>query len=110
MRPDHGPSVSPNGHKADSALQSSSVATATITPTGANFEGLSNQDNFNLFGFRVNPPDPVGDVGPNHYVEMVNLTFSMYSKTGTALVPPTAIGARGASTRCSARPLSARAP
>ena len=30
--------------------------------TLANFEGLSNQDNFNVFGFRVNPPDPVGDV------------------------------------------------
>jgi len=29
----------------------------------ANFEGISNQDNFNLFGFRVNPPDPMGDVG-----------------------------------------------
>ena len=42
----------------------------------ANFEGLSNQDNFNIFGFRVNPPDPVGDVGPNHYVEMINLVFA----------------------------------
>ena len=44
----------------------------------ANFEGLSNQDNFNVFGFRVNPPDPVGDVGPNHYVEMINLVFGVY--------------------------------
>ena len=44
--------------------------------------GLSNQDNFNVFGFRVNPPDPVGDVGPNHYVEMINLVFAVYSKSG----------------------------
>ena len=41
------------------------------------FEGVSNEDNFNLFGFRVAPPDPVGDVGPNHYVEMINLVFAV---------------------------------
>lgn len=56
------------------------------------FEGLSNQDNFNIFGFRVNPPDPVGDVGPNHYVEMVNLVFAVYSKTGTLLLGPVDTG------------------
>jgi len=32
------------------------------------FEGMSNQDNFNVFGFRVNPPDPNGEVGPNNFV------------------------------------------
>ena len=31
---------------------------AAIAAPLANFEGLSNQDNFNVFGFRVNPPDP----------------------------------------------------
>ena len=30
----------------------------------ANLEGISNQDNSNLYGLRVNPADPVGDVGP----------------------------------------------
>lgn len=76
----------------DAARQTSTASQAIAAPL-QNFEGASSQDNFNVFGFRVNPPDPVGDVGPNHYVEMANLTFSMYSKTGTALVPPTAIGA-----------------
>ena len=57
-----------------------------------NFEGLSNQDNFNIFGFRVNPPDPEGDVGPNHYVEMINLVFAVYSKTGTLLLGPVDTG------------------
>ena len=56
------------------------------------FEGLSNQDNFNVFGFRVNPPDPVGDVGPNHYVEMVNLVFAVYYKTGNLLLGPVDTG------------------
>jgi hypothetical protein len=41
----------------------------------------------------VNPPDPVGDVGPNHYVEMINLVFGVYSKTGTQLLGPTDLGA-----------------
>jgi hypothetical protein len=57
------------------------------------FEGISNQDNFDLFGFRVNPPDPVGDVGPKHYVEMVNLAFAVYDKQGTVLLGPAPIGA-----------------
>ena len=69
-----------------------SQAASAMPATGANFEGLSNQDNFNVFGFRVNPPDPVGDVGPNHYVEMINLVFAVYSKTGTLLLGPVDTG------------------
>ena len=77
---------------ADPAAQTAEVATATVGPTLANFEGLSNQDNFTIFGGRVNPPDPVGDVGPNHYVEMVNLVFAVYSKTGARLLGPVDTG------------------
>src|SRR3990172_5175386 len=47
---------------------------------------------FNVFGFRVNPPDPVGDVGPNHYVEMINLVFAVYAKNGTLLMGPVDTG------------------
>ena len=70
----------------------SQAAAAAIPAPSVNFEGLSNQDNFDVFGFRVNPPDPVGDVGPNHYVEMVNLVFAVYSKTGTKLLGPVDTG------------------
>jgi hypothetical protein len=80
-----------NGYTGDAALQNTSPKTAAPA-TKANFEGLSNQDNFNIFGFRVNPPDPVGDVGPNHYVEMVNLTFAVYSKSGVLLLGPVDTG------------------
>ncbi len=38
----------------------------------------------------VSPPDPVGDVGPNHYVAMSNLYFAVYNKTGTVLYGPAA--------------------
>ena len=90
-----------NGPKAgmDSAFYGDGVAqmniqasTMTISDPIANFEGLSNQDNFSIFGFRVNPPDPVGDVGPNHYVEMVNLVFAVYDKQGNLLLGPVDTG------------------
>ena len=37
-------------------------------------------------------PIPVGDVGPNHYVEMVNLDFAVYDKTGNLLLGPVDTG------------------
>jgi hypothetical protein len=80
-----------SGYTADGALQTTAFS-ATIAAPLQNFEGLSNQDNFNIFGFRVNPPDPVGDVGPNHYVEMINLVFAVYSKTGVKLLGPVDTG------------------
>ena len=79
------------GRSGDGALQSALPATA-IPSTQANFEGLSNQDNFNIFGFRVNPPDPNGAVGPNNYVEMINLVFGVYDKTGNLLLGPVDTG------------------
>ena len=75
----------------DGAVQRE-VGAQSIGGTLANFEGLSNQDNFNLFGSRVNPPDPVGDVGPNHYVQMVNLAFQVYDKSGNVLLGPVDTG------------------
>jgi hypothetical protein len=79
---------------APSSRQSGATAASStaIGSTLANFEGISNLDNFNAFGFRVNPPDPVGDVGPNHYVEMVNLLFAVYDKTGNVLLGPVDTG------------------
>jgi hypothetical protein len=80
-----------SGYSGDGALQSG-LLPATIPSTTQNFEGLSNQDNFNIFGFRVNPPDPDGEVGPNNYVEMVNLTFAVYDKSGNRLLGPVDTG------------------
>lgn len=94
VRPDRGPDAVDNGFSGDGALNSAaqlfkSLSLAESIPAPmANFEGISNQDNFNIFGFRVNPPDPVGDVGPNHYVEMVNLAFAVYDKSGNLLLGP----------------------
>jgi hypothetical protein len=94
LSPERGTTVKDAGFSGDPAVRATSpAATAAIGGTIANFEGLGQQDNFNLLARRVNPPDPVGDVGPNHYVEMVNLVFAVYSKTGTRLLGPVDLGA-----------------
>lgn len=49
-----------------------------------NFEGMSN-----LMGYY--PPDPQGDVGPNHYLQVVNSSFAVFSKTGALLFGPAAL-------------------
>jgi len=86
-----GPIAQGEGYSPDGALQSVMPPT-TIPSTGQNFEGLSNQANFNIFGFRVNPPDPNGEVGPNNYIEMVNLVFGVYDKAGNLLLGPVDTG------------------
>jgi len=97
IRPERGPVVQDRGWSGDGALQGAggqrlSQTALTIPAPLASFEGLSNQDNFNTFGFRVNPPDPVGAVGPNHYVEMINLVYGIYDKTGNLLLGPVDTG------------------
>src|SRR5437764_6876971 len=59
IRPERGPVAVDHGFSGDTAVQlSQPTAVPAIPATLANFEGLSNQDNFNTFGFRVNPGDP----------------------------------------------------
>ena len=48
------------------------------------FDGAKNADNTGP----VYPPDTDGDVGPNHYVQMVNLVFQIFNKSGTSLLGP----------------------
>lgn len=81
-----GPAADDN-HRGDGALQTTVTVAAMPAPLFT-FAGPSNQDNFNTFGFRVNPPDPVGDVGQDQYVAMINLVYSVYSKTGEPLGGP----------------------
>ena len=97
LRPDRGPIVADTGFTGDGAVQASqakraSAAASTVSAPLASFEGLSSQNNFHQYGFRVNPPDPIGDVGPNQYVEMTNLLFAVYSKTGATLLGPAPYG------------------
>lgn len=61
-----------------------SVAAALAAPAPiTSWDGVSNLDG-------VYPPDTNGDVGPNHYVQMINLHFQIWSKSGTSLYGPAA--------------------
>ncbi|MBK9712779.1 MAG: hypothetical protein IPO81_15930 [Kouleothrix sp.] len=93
VREENGPdAIGSDVYFPDTAVQSNTPSQTSISGTIANFEGVSNQDNFNIFGGRVNPPDPVGDVGPKNYVEMINLVFSIYDKSGNRLLGPVDTG------------------
>jgi hypothetical protein len=57
-----------------------------LSPTPvASFDTFSSDDNANLFGFRIQPPDTNGDVGLNDVVTYVNLGWSVYDKDTGAL-------------------------
>lgn len=58
------------------ALSTTSVPSPIIT-----FDGVHNVNG-------VLPPDTVGDVGPNHYVQMVNLSYTIFDKLGNTLYGP----------------------
>jgi hypothetical protein len=67
----------------DPVVQNSPVGTAAAASIAANFEGVSNINS-------VAPPDTNGDIGPNHYVQWVNLSFAIYDRSGTLLYGPAA--------------------
>jgi len=64
----------------DSVVQKSFLG-VSAPPTTANFEGLNNVN-------YVLPPDTNGDIGPNHYVQIVNLSFAIYDRNGNLLLGP----------------------
>jgi IPT/TIG domain len=73
---------------ADTAVQSS-VQGAAAPAASSSFDGIGQ----GLPGFTVQyaPPDTNGAVGPNHFVQTVNVSFAVFSKTGSLLYGPVAI-------------------
>jgi len=62
--------------------QDKTFRAATAAPTMVqNFDGMPN-----ILGYY--PPDTQGDVSTDHYVQVVNINFAVYSKTGTLLLGP----------------------
>ncbi len=72
------------GDRVDGALPTFVPAPAMPGPS-VSFDGLSADDDQAAFGGRFEPPDTNGDVGPNHYVQIVNSLFRIYDKTGTPI-------------------------
>src|ERR1044071_4948147 len=62
------------------------IGAANIPSTIVTFEGMGS----GLAGFTVQsaPPDTDGDIGPNHYVQIVNSGVTVFSRTGAKLLGP----------------------
>jgi PKD repeat protein len=65
----------------DPVLQDALTGSRSEPNINQNFPGVSN-----LSG--VAPPDTDGDVGPNHYFQMINLVFAIWDKEGNMLMGP----------------------
>jgi len=79
----------PEGPRLDGTLQRSQMAAPTVPlmpSPSVTFAGISADDAAPVGGRWV-PPDTVGDVGPNHYVQAVNTVFRVFDKSGNALTP-----------------------
>src|SRR5215216_2575675 len=62
-------------HEGSALVQRSAPRNQMPSPI-VNFLGVNNVNG-------VAPPDTEGDVGPNHYMQWVNLSFRIYNKNGT---------------------------
>lgn len=65
----------------DPVLQNDQPGNRSTATIGQNWAGIPN-----LSG--VAPPDTDGDVGPNHYMQMVNMSFQIWDKSGNSLYGP----------------------
>ncbi len=66
---------------ADVLLSPTAPELSVPTTIGIQFDGASNVEN----GVNVTPPDTDGDVGPNHYVQMINIVTTVFDKNGNEL-------------------------
>lgn len=71
----------PLGPQDADPLVQTRVGSGEIPSPIISFDAFDNQLSYT-------PPDPVGDVGPNHYVAMANVHFAIFSKSGALLYGP----------------------
>ena len=74
------PPLSNNDNIIDPGLQNWN-GTSPADTTIQNFDGVNN-----LFGGV--PPDTDGDVGPNHFFQIVNVHYAVYNKSGVKVLGP----------------------
>ena len=93
-KPHHPPTPAPPPTPTSSPMPSPSLT----------FSGANNAENSSLNGSILLPPDTEGAVGPNDYVEVVNLLINVYDKGGGLLVQES-MGALFGFTTCGIEPL-----
>ena len=70
----------PGAHSGSALVQRSAPHGQMPSPI-VNFEGVNNRNG-------AIPPDTEGDIGPNHYMQWVNLSFAVFDRTGNVLLAP----------------------
>lgn len=90
------PSIQSSGAPAATIDRAASVSVApepaALTPAlSTSFDSLDFDDNAaNTTGFYYIPPDPSGAAGPNHVMNVTNVSVQIHTKTGTKLLDSTA--------------------
>ena len=74
-------------------VRQASTPPLLVPVTTLSFDGVGNGFSGPAGTFTVAsaPPDTNGDVGPNHYVQIVNTDFAIFNKSGAAVFGPVAI-------------------
>jgi hypothetical protein len=73
------------GHTLDDRVAQRFQLTGPSASVVRNFEGMGE----GLGGRILAPPDPNGDVGPHHYLQVTNGLFAVFAKSGLLLFGPT---------------------
>ncbi|MDM7923669.1 MAG: hypothetical protein QUS14_15325, partial [Pyrinomonadaceae bacterium] len=91
--------------RSDDTSSLAAFSTVPMPQPLMSLSGLSNLDNALEFNLLFAPADMTGDVGPDHYVQVINALFRVYSKSGKPLTPPARLSSLFASlgTVCSTR-------
>jgi hypothetical protein len=79
------PPTAPSSPLMQKLLKNIFRPTPTMPPPLLTFDGINSVQS----GCMCLPPDTDGDVGPNHYIEAVNVAFRVYDKSGNPLTPTT---------------------
>jgi hypothetical protein len=85
------PTRAPFSNPHDDSVASTFTGPLTGVTAGASFEGQSADDTRNLLGVAFVPPDTNGAAGSKQFVQIVNVTVSVYSKSGTVQLGPALI-------------------
>jgi hypothetical protein len=87
----HRENRSPSGSQTSGLVEIESLIKGVLQPVPAMPSPLLTFGGMNAaqVGANVPPPDTIGDVGPNHYVQAVNDAFRIFNKLGNPRTPVT---------------------
>lgn len=89
--------------EADPVVQRA-FGTGTIPAPSVSFEGVPIDPDDPFLFISGLPPDTNGEIGPNHYVQMVNTRFAVFDRSGRTLLGPAPINSlfKGFGGKCEA--------